>query len=292
MKVLNFGSMNYDYVYQVDHILTEGETSAAFSMERHLGGKGLNQSIALAKAGIPVMHAGLIGEDGQAILDLCKKYGVDTSYVRQISGKCGHTIIQVDSHAQNSILLYGGSNRMQTTAYMDEVLQSFQQGDYLLLQNEINHLDYLIDRAFDAGMKIILNPSPFDEALYQCDLTKIDCFILNEIEGEGMTKQKDKQEILDALRRQYPFAQIVLTLGEQGSCYQNQETRIFQTAYSVHAIDTTAAGDTFTGYFIAGLLEGRPPEQILDRCARAAAIAVSRKGAADSIPFRNEVDQG
>ena len=165
MKVLNFGSLNLDYVYQVESILIPGETQASKSRQIFCGGKGLNQSIALAKAGIPVYHAGLIGEGGEPLLEVCKENGVNTEFIRQIPGPCGHTVIQVDENGQNCILLFGGSNRSMTKEFVDTVLDSFEEGDIILLQNEINELDYIIDRAYEKHMMIILNPSPFDLSL-------------------------------------------------------------------------------------------------------------------------------
>jgi len=156
MKVLDFGSLNYDYVYQVDHILVGGETSAALSMETHIGGKGLNQAIALKKAGVNVFMAGSLGTDGVSIRELCRKEGVNTDYLASIEGKSGHTIIQVDKDAQNCIMLYGGSNRKQEKSQIDRTLEDFGIGDILLLQNEINHLNYIIDKAsemlFEGGV--------------------------------------------------------------------------------------------------------------------------------------------
>ena len=148
MKVLNFGSLNLDYVYSVDHILLGGETQSSSGMNVFCGGKGLNQSIALAKAGVPVFHAGMIGEEGGSLREALDNSGVNTEFVRQIPGKSGHTIIQVDKNGQNSILLYSGANRMLTKEFVDEVLDHFEKGDILLLQNEINLLDYIIDQAY------------------------------------------------------------------------------------------------------------------------------------------------
>lgn len=183
MKVLNFGSLNLDYVYSVDHMVAEGETLAAGGMNTFCGGKGLNQSIALAKAGVPVYHAGLIGEEGKSLLDACRENGVHTDFIRKIPGKSGHTIIQVDKSGQNCILLYGGANRSMTREFIDEVLSHFEKGDYLLLQNEVNLVDYMVDQAYEKGMEIILNPSPFDRNLEACNLSKISLFLMNEIEG-------------------------------------------------------------------------------------------------------------
>lgn len=289
MKVLNMGSLNLDYVYTVDHILKGGETLASKKMEVFCGGKGLNQSIAMAKAGVPVFHAGLIGEEGEPLLAVCQENGVDTGYIQKIEGKSGHTIIQVDKEAQNCILLYGGSNRSFTKEYIDRVLEHFGEGDLLILQNEINLLDYVVDRAYDKNMVIILNPSPMDEALEAVDMGKISIFLMNEIEGAQIAGTENPEDVLAVMKEKFPQARVVLTLGRDGCIYQDSEKLCRQSAYEVKAVDTTAAGDTFTGYFIAGLLKGMEIEGILDMCARASAIAVSRKGAAASIPMMEEV---
>ena len=289
MKVLNFGSLNLDYVYQVESILIPGETQASKDRQIFCGGKGLNQSIALAKAGIPVYHAGLIGEGGEPLLEVCKENGVNTEFIRQIPGPSGHTVIQVDKNGQNCILLFGGSNRSMTREFVDEVLDSFEEGDIILLQNEINELDYIIDRAYARHMMIILNPSPFDQALEHCDLTKISLFLMNEIEGFQITGEKEPDKILQKVKGLYPNAKVVLTLGSDGSVYQDDTEIYRQGIYKVKAVDTTAAGDTFTGYFISSIIDGLPVQEGLKLAARASAIAVSRPGATASIPLRSEV---
>lgn len=289
MKVLNLGSLNLDYVYQVESILIPGETQASKSRQIFCGGKGLNQSIALAKAGIPVYHAGLIGEGGEPLLEVCKENGVNTEFIRQIPGPCGHTVIQVDENGQNCILLFGGSNRSMTKEFVDTVLDSFEEGDIILLQNEINELDYIIDRAYEKHMMIILNPSPFDNALENCDLSKISLFLMNEIEGFQITGEKEPDKILAKVKALYPKAKVVLTLGGDGSVYQDETGIYRQGIFKVKAVDTTAAGDTFTGYFISSIIDGLPVQDGLELAAKASAIAVSRPGATASIPLRSEV---
>ena len=290
MKVLNFGSLNYDYVYKVDHAVTPGETMDSFGMDTFLGGKGLNQSISLARAGVKVFHAGQVGQDGKMFLDVCNKSGIDTSYIKMIEGKSGHAIIQLDKNAQNCILLYGGSNRKITKEFVDEVLSHFEKGDILLLQNEINELDYIIDRAYEKGMQIALNPSPFDKALDACDLKKISYFLLNEIEGGQISGENEPDRILDVMMSKFPEAKVVLTLGSDGVVYRDKDQTCRQGIFKVKAVDTTAAGDTFTGYFIAGILAGMSVPDILKMCAKASAITVSRMGATDSIPTMDEVN--
>lgn len=290
MKVINYGSLNLDYVYQVPHMVREGETMAAYQMETFFGGKGFNQSIALARAGISVIHAGCVGEDGESLLSYLMENGVDTSFIRKTEGKSGHTIIQVDAKAQNSILLFGGANRKQTDDQIRQVLDHGQEGDYLVLQNEINALETIIKYGKKRGMKLVLNPSPIDSCILEAPLGMADYLLLNEVEGKAITGETETEKILCVLRRTYPKTAILLTLGEEGAIYADEKERVRQEAFHVKAVDTTAAGDTFTGYFIAGLIDSKPMEVILRRCAAAAALAVSRKGAAPSIPWRREVD--
>ena len=289
MKVLNIGSLNLDYVYSVDHIIQPGETESTGGRNIFLGGKGINQSMALAKAGADIYHAGLIGSDGEVFIDACKEYGVNHDYIRKIDGATGHTIIQVDKNAQNCILLYGGANQMLTEAFADEVLAGFEKGDILLLQNEVNQLPYIIDKAYEKGMQIALNPSPFNEKLNAVDMTKISIFLLNEVEGGQITGLTDPDEVLEKMREMFPHAKIVLTLGKDGAKYAEGDEVYYQPIFKVKAVDTTAAGDTFTGYFLAGLIEGMEIPEILKMSAKASSIAVTREGAVPSIPYREEV---
>ena len=289
MRVLNIGSLNLDHVYNVDHIITPGETEATGGLNLYLGGKGINQSIALAKAGVRVCHGGLIGDDGQPFLDACEEYGVDARYIRKIEEKTGHTVIQIDKHGQNSILLYGGANQCLTEGYVDEVLADFASGDILLLQNEVNLLPYIVDKAYEKGMVIALNPSPYNEKLEKVDMTKISIFLLNEVEAADLCgADKSPEDCLSQLITQFPQGKFVLTLGCQGCLYRDAHLTIHQPACPVQPVDTTAAGDTFTGFFIAGIAAGEDVSTALEEATKAAAIAISRKGAAPSIPSRAE----
>ncbi len=291
MRVLNYGSLNMDYVYTVDHMIREGETQSSLKLETFCGGKGLNQSIAMARAGVPVYHAGIVGEDGDMLLKACRDNGVDISHVKKLPVKGGHTVIQVDKEGQNSIILYGGTNQMQSREDVDRVLNDFEAGDYLLLQNEINLLDYIIDKAYAKGMKIVLNPSPCNEKLLRCDLQKISLFLLNEIEGQQMAGDADEDAILEHLAEKFPGAAFVLTLGKAGAVYYDGKEKIFQNIFKVQTVDTTAAGDTFTGYFMASFMRGEGVRKALCIAAKASAIAVSKAGAVPSIPTIEEVEK-
>lgn len=288
-RILNIGSLNLDYVYKVDHIILPGETEATYSREIFLGGKGINQSIALAKAGANVFHGGLIGCNGQPFLDACAQYGVDSRHIHSADAPDGHTVIQIDREGQNSILLFGGTNRMLTRELIDNMLADFDAGDLLLLQNEVNLLPYMIDRGYEKGMTVVLNPSPFNSQVLEAELSKVSLFLLNEVEGYQLTGLHAPEEILRVLHQQYPNARIVLTLGKEGAFYADGEQTLFQPAFPVKAVDTTAAGDTFTGFFLASLAEGCPAEQALRISAKASSLCVTRPGAVASIPTKAEV---
>ena len=289
MKLLDFGSLNIDHTYQLPHLVRPGETLASDSYHKSEGGKGFNQAVALAKAGQEVYLAGAIGQDGLFLRDYLQELGVHTEHLCVLDAPTGHAMIQLDTEGQNCIILFGGTNGMITEAMIDEVLTDFGAGDYLLLQNEISHVDSIICAAHAKGMHIILNPSPMSPELLTWPLELVEWFILNEIEGADITGKTQPEEMLDELLRRYPACHVVLTLGERGSVYADATQRMDQSIVSAHTVDTTAAGDTFTGYFLHALLQGEAIQQALKTAACASAITVSRPGAGRSIPAAEEV---
>lgn len=292
MKILNFGSLNIDYVYSVEHFVQKGETLSSDMLNVYSGGKGLNQSIALSRAGLPVYHAGMIGEDGTFLENMLKDAGVNTQFLYKSSEvRTGNAIIQNDKNGDNCILLYGGANQAITKDMIDQVLANFEAGDWLVLQNEICEIPYIVEQAHHKGMKIMLNPSPMNDRIYELCLDYIDVFILNEVEAQGLVGATDDvQKLQSKLKEKFPNAEIVLTLGEKGSMYLGEES-VQQEIYSVETVDTTAAGDTFTGYYLAGRLQEMSVKETLNMAAAASAIAVSKRGAAPSIPTKDEVIQ-
>ncbi len=289
MKILCFGSLNIDLVYKVDEFVKAKETIASISMEKFCGGKGLNQSIALKRAGSNIYHGGLIGEDGEILKIALKNANVNVENVRLTQTKTGNAIIQLDKHGQNCILLYGGANEAITKVDVDIVLENFEKGDYILLQNEISCVDYIIDKAYEKGMIIALNPSPMNDRILGYALDKISWFILNEVEGMALTKSSDIDRVLDKMVHKFPSAKILLTLGEKGaSLYADGEIynrEIFETS----VVDTTAAGDTFTGYFLSSIMQNKSYEKSLEIATMAASICVSELGASNSIPKLSKV---
>ena len=291
MKVLSFGSLNFDYVYQMDHFVMPKETTSSLSYSRGFGGKGLNQSIALAKSGLDVYHAGRVGFDGQPFIDYLQEYGVKVDYLKKDEETAtGHAIIQV-SHSENCIILYGGANQLIDEAQIDEVLTHFEKGDLLLIQNEISSLTYLITKAHEKGLRIAFNTAPMDEKIFGYPLDLIDIFVVNEVEGKGLANVSSDQveDVIAGLQKAYPSKEIILTVGSQGSYYISGDMVIHQDAYRVEAVDTTAAGDTFTGFYLASILRGETVGNALRIAAKASSITVTKEGAAKSIPTLEQV---
>ena len=291
MKILNFGSMNLDHVYTVPHMVTPGETLLSGGKRLFCGGKGLNQSVAIAKAGGEIYHAGAVGEDGGILCDALTAAGVDTRYVQRRKGSSCETVIQVDPRGQNSIIVYDDPAMHMEEPDLDAILEGFGAGDILVLQNELYNSALMMRKAADLGLVVVFNPSPADEKIGGYPLERAGWLILNEVEGAALADgAQETDQILKTLRQKYPKVGIVLTLGSEGSvcCVGNRVLR--QAAFPVKAVDTTAAGDTFTGYFVAGLARGEALPDILRRASLAASIAVTRPGAAGSIPAREEVE--
>ena len=290
MAIINFGSLNLDHVYTMPHFVQPGETLSAADYQIYCGGKGLNQSVAASMAGGTVLHAGMLGNGGEMLLEMLKSRGVNTDLMGRTDTPQGHAIIQVSRTGENCIILYHGSNFEMTEEYIDQVLSTAEPGSYVILQNEISNLPYIVEQAFRTGCHIVLNPSPFEESLRELDLRKISWLILNEIEAEAMTGELQPEAVFAVLKEKAPNLSVVLTLGSRGSVCCSGEERIRQEIFPVRAVDTTGAGDTFTGYFVAALDEGRSLSEAMRLAAAGSAIAVSRSGAAPSIPWREETE--
>lgn len=294
MKILNIGSLNIDKVYTMDHFVTAGETLASRNMETFPGGKGLNQAVALARAGAEVYAAGAIGPDGQFLVDILRQSGANVDCVQLLSEvDTGHAIIQLDPSGQNCIITAPGANGQLSEAYIDETLSRFGPGDLLLVQNETNNIPYMMKKAKERGLQIAINASPINEALFTYPLELVDYFIINEIEGQAIagTQETDFNGILNALLKKFPQTAVVLTLGGDGVLYGKGADRAQHGIFKVTAVDTTAAGDTFCGYFLASLSKGLEPQEALRVSSAASAITVSGKGAAVSIPTWDQVQE-
>ena len=296
MAVLNIGSLNLDYVYRVPHFVRPGETLAASHRAVHAGGKGLNQSVALARAGAKVRHAGYVGADGGMLADLLKSEGVDVSMLAvHESEASGHTFIQVTEDGENGILYYPGTNGRVTVESILPALDACGEDDLVMLQNELPDTTGLINAALERRLRVVLNPSPMDAGLLKAPLDRLHALIVNETEARGLLGAEaegvDARDLMPLLERRFPKVVLILTLGSAGALGREPgEAAFFVPAVKVKAVDTTGAGDTFAGYVAAALDAGERLEPAMLRAARASAISVTREGAAPSIPTRAEVE--
>ena len=291
MPILNFGSLNIDHVYRVDNFVLPGETKHTKSYTINSGGKGLNQSIAAARAGSQVFHAGVAGRDGGFLVEMLQAAGVDTSLMQTSAEVSGHAIIQVADSGQNCILLYGGTNQMLTEDYVDQTLDAFGSEGFVLLQNETNLVGKIIEKAAAKGLKVAFNAAPYSEDVNAYPIDQLDWLIVNEVEGAGIIGGAVDENLLQRLAERYPKAGILLTLGSRGAqCVQNGHYASIGSC-KVRAVDTTAAGDTFSGYFLFGVMQGLSLAETLRLATVASALCVQRPGAANSIPTRVEVEQ-
>lgn len=295
MRIFVLGSINIDRVYRLDHLVAPGETETSTAFDLYPGGKGFNQTTALAKAGALVALVGAVGADGSWLLVPLREAGADTTRVSTIGPTTGHAVIQVDRDGRNSIIVLPGANARITGAQLAAGLSYAHPGDIFLAQNETSCVAEGIRLAKEKRMTVALNPSPFDERIAALPLDLVDIFLVNEIEAAalaGMPAGSDPGAALVSLRIKYRDARFVVTMGEKGAISSGPggAAPVSVPAFPVDAVDTTAAGDTFTGYYLAAVSRGASEADALKRAAAAAAIAVTRPGAAPSVPSRKEVD--
>ena len=289
MKILNFGSCCIDNVYAVPHFVQPGETLPSTDFNIYPGGKGLNQSIALARAGATVQHAGKVGSDGIWLKVLLTETGVDSSRLQIGDGPSGHANIQVSASGENAIVIVGGTNRQITPDDFDDAFSGTQTGDFLLLQNEVSHLADIMREGHQRGLRIVLNAAPMTPEVLTFPLEFLEFLIVNETEAAMLLDQVVGPDLDKKLADRFPGTKIVLTLGDSGAIYRHGDELVKQAAFAVKALDTTGAGDTFTGYFLAAVMRGEEIQTCLEQASKAASIAVTRAGAATSIPDRSEL---
>ena len=286
MNIINIGSLNLDYVYRVDQFLLPGETKSSLSLDVNAGGKGLNQSIALAKAGCKVCHAGVYGAGGEMLVQTLEKFGVDTHLMQQRTDiQNGHAIIQVAESGQNCILLYGGSNQALTEDYIHQVINFCDVDDMILLQNEVNSIDLIIELAYEKNIPVVMNVAPMSPEVANYDLSKLTWIVVNEIEAAALAGGDSVEETMNNLCTRYPNSGILMTLGSDGAWLKKDDTDIRMNALKIeNVVDTTAAGDTFLGYFLAAITRKTSMFEALQQATCASAMAIQKVGAAQSIP--------
>ena len=290
-KIINFGSINIDHVYRVPHLVKPGETLSSLDLVTGLGGKGANQSVAIARAGVSVAHVGRVFKGDRWAVALLASTGVDTDNIALIEGASGHAIIQVDDQGENAIVLHGGANQSFSIADIESALNHNQQARYLLMQNETNLLAEAFELAQAKGIKIVLNPAPMTDNIKDLPLAKLDTLIVNRGEAEALCGAADIDQMTQQMAALAPQTRVVVTLGGDGAMLLANGEVTHINSPSVDVVDTTGAGDTFVGYFLAGVAEGMNDHDALQRACLAGSIAVTRQGAITAIPDRSEVDR-
>jgi ribokinase len=290
MAVINFGSINVDHVYQVEHFVQPGETLASSHYQRLLGGKGANQSIALAKAGSDVRHVGKINQEDAPFKQVMIKHNINCKYVSCTETASGHAIIQVTPSGENAIVLFGGANHELTNLDIMQALDNAKSTDWVLTQNETNAVDEILKQAKTKGLKVAFNPAPMTESVKTLPHQYIDLLIVNEVEAQEISGCNKLEQMEDYFRQDWPATEVIITLGKVGVCMLRKDRTITVPAYEVDAIDTTAAGDTFIGFFLSAYSEHCDAKSALTRACAASALAVTQLGAAQSIPDTRQVD--
>lgn len=285
MSIFNLGSINADLIYALPHLPGPGETLGATSLTRGLGGKGANMSVAAARAGTHVLHIGAVGADGRWAVERMLEYGVDTRHISVTAEDTGHAIILVDPAGENSIVTLGGANRALTVDAITHALSVAGSEDTFLFQNETNAQRAGAELASAKGLRVAYAAAPFDAAAVEAVLPLLDLLVLNEVEaGQLETATGHKAEAL-------PVKDVVVTLGASGCLWHDTDRGAAHhfAAPKVTPVDTTGAGDTFTGYLVAGLDRGMPMPQAIGLATQAAALMVMRVGTADVIPDLKDV---
>ena len=291
MAIINFGSINIDHVYQVEHFVQPGETLASHQYQQLLGGKGANQSIALAKAGAEVRHVGRIHNNDAHIKQTLIKHGIDCKHVQCSDTPSGHAIIQVTPSAENAIVLFGGANQELDHKSVMAALDGAKSTDWVLTQNETSAIEDVLRQAKAYGLKVAFNPAPMAPQVKQLPSDCIDLLIVNEVEAAEFADTEDLAGIEAYFKTHWAHAEVIITLGKQGVVMLRGEQRIEVPAFVVSAVDTTAAGDTFIGFFLAAYSEHADAKHALQKACAASALAVTVEGAAQSIPELDAVNR-
>lgn len=283
--IWNLGSINLDNFYHLSHLPGPGETITADRFHQGLGGKGANMSVAAARAAAHVAHVGAVGSDGKWAVERLLEYGVDVRHIAVLDGSTGHANIHVDATGENNIVLMGGANRAITEQIIGGALSEASPGDFLLFQNETNGQEYAVKTAKTLGLRLVYAAAPFSTEAVIAHIPHIDILVVNEVEAEQL------QDAIDKELGDLPVDDIIVTLGSQGCRWVSNKGKTDETfaAYPADPIDTTGAGDTFTGYLVAGLDRGHAMKDSIDLGMRAAALMVAREGTADVIPDLKEI---
>jgi len=283
MAIYNLGSINADHFYRLPHLPKPGETLPAREYSRGLGGKGANQSVAAARAGARVVHIGAVGQDGDWAIARLAEFGVNTDHIARLDMPTGHAIINVDDAGENAIVIYSAANMAQDKGRIRAALMAGGEGDFCILQNETNLVAYAAEIAQNKGMRVVYSAAPFQAEKAREVLPFVDILVLNEVEAAQLA------DALGVTSTHLPVSEVIVTRGARGAAYGAAGTEIEVPAFDVEAVDTTGAGDTWLGFFVAGLDAGMPVKGAMKFAAAGAALQVTRPGTAEAIPDLHEV---
>ncbi|MDJ0822166.1 MAG: ribokinase [Paracoccaceae bacterium] len=285
MTIFNLGSINIDRTYRVPHIPVPGETLAATAFQQGLGGKGTNMSVAAARAAARATHIGAVGPDGDWVLSTLMEYGVDTRHVQRLPVMTGHANITVADDGENAIVIEPGANRQISISAVIAALSEANPKDTFVCQNETNLQAEAMRMAQTKSLRLAYAAAPFEVSAVQAVLPMLDLLVLNAVEADQLRAATGQRP--DAL----PVRDVIVTLGAEGVRWFDTKASTAETypAIPVTPVDTTGAGDTFTGYLLAGLDRGMPMAQAIGLAQQAAAIMVTRLGTADVIPDLKDV---
>jgi ribokinase len=285
MAIYNLGSINIDHFYKVPHLPEPGETLAASAYSTGLGGKGANQSVAASRAGSEVHHIGAIGLDGQWIIEKLQGLGINTERISTLNVPTAHAIINVDQAGENAIVIFSSANVMQDKARIRTAFADATKGDFCVLQNETNLVEFAAQHAKAKGLRVVYSAAPFDAGAVQAVLPYIDILVVNEVEAQQLSSE------LGISVETLSTTEVLMTRGSDGASFTTNGSTIEMPAFKVEPVDTTGAGDTYLGFFVAGLDQGKTTQDALRFAAAGAAIQVTREGTADAIPSLVEVSE-
>lgn len=295
-KIFVLGSLNMDLTINTARFPEKGETVTGSDFLINPGGKGANQAVACGKLGAEVYMLGTVGDDlfGEKLITSLSSYNVNVDGVLTSDKNPTGTAIIIIENSDNRIIINAGANADQNIDFISNyLLEKASPGDILITQLEIP-VDVLIHAyqvAKHIGMYVILNPAPVVD-LPQKIFQYVDLLIPNEIEVMKITKIKPTTKNFNKIRQYFANLQVnhvLVTLGENGSCYLSPDGIKFYNAYKTTVVDTTAAGDTFIGALAVKLANGVAIDEAIDFASRAAAITVSRYGAQQAIPTINDL---
>ncbi len=297
MKIVVIGSLNVDTTYSLPHIPKEGETILATNKSTQRGGKGQNQAIQMARLGAAVSMIGAVGSDGEGkdLIQGLKDEKIDVSGMIIKEGPSGTASIYVNEEGQNNIVVYPGANFKLTKEDIDSKLDIIKGADICVMQNEIpvDVIYYVLEICKDLDILVVHNPAPAVQEFDKKYLGLVDYFVPNETEMEIILNRELETDVENMAREVLELGckNVIITLGSKGSLLVNSKKVFAQEAFKVKAIDTTAAGDSYIGGFVAGLAQGLEVERAMEYGTFSSALAVTKPGAVDSLPYKKDVEE-